>query len=84
MSCSTTGGRVRARRQPPCWWCSKPLSNPFGKPIQGVERNVDGNKVRIHKICSHDFDSEFRKVTAQPSATQSPYDLNGLKEYPGE
>lgn len=70
------------KRQRPCWWCTKPLSNPFGKPVKGVERDVDGNKVRMHKTCSHDFDIEWRKLTAQP--TQSPYDLNGLKEYPGE
>lgn len=60
--------RSSTPRQPPCWWCSKPLSNPFGKPIKGVERKVDGNMVRMHKVCSHDFNIEFRKITAQPKS----------------
>lgn len=56
------------RKQPPCWWCSRPLSTPFGKPIKGVIHEIDGNKVRMHKVCSVDFVREFRKVTAQPTS----------------
>lgn len=75
----STDQAARGKRQPPCWWCSKPLSNPFGKPIKGVERKVDGNTVRMHKTCSTDFDIETRRVTAQPrmTATPSPYDCGG-------
>ena len=61
------------KRQRPCWWCSKPLSNPFGKPVQGVARKVDGNVVRMHKTCSHDFDIEWRKLTAQPPMAANSY-----------
>jgi hypothetical protein len=50
----------------PCWWCSKRLTNPFGKPVAGRERIVDGNTVKMHEICSRAFDLEYTKITAQP------------------
>ena len=51
---------------PFCWQCGGQLTNPFGKPIEGVVRRVDGQEVKLHKVCAIDFDAEHRRLTAQP------------------
>lgn len=62
----------------PCWWC--------GKPLMAVSHAVLSDGRKVHKRCKDDAEVELRMVTARPSqvATVSPYDLNGLPEYPGE
>jgi hypothetical protein len=54
-----------------CWWCSKKLTNIFGKPVEGVAVTLPGglHQVRVHKMCSYDAGEYLHgtKITAQPS-----------------
>jgi hypothetical protein len=53
-----------------CWQCGGPLTNPFKRPVKGVERTLPlGEKVRMHEICARTFDEDQqdRKITARPT-----------------
>ena len=52
-----------------CWQCGGTLTDPFKRPVEGVERTLPlGEKVRMHKICAETFDLDQidRIVTARP------------------
>jgi len=41
-----------------CWQCGGTLTNPFKRPVEGVERTLPlGEKVRMHKVCAVTFDA---------------------------
>lgn len=54
-----------------CYVCGRLLvSAGTGKPVPGVERNIGGNPVRMHKGCAETFDSEA-PTTARAATTAS-------------
>lgn len=49
-----------------CFQCGRPLVQAVtGKPVEGVERDYHGSKVKLHKCCAKTFDEDNRKLTAQ-------------------
>jgi len=47
-----------------CYQCGKPLVDGVNRPVQGVERNLHGNHVLLHQVCSKSFDKDNRHLTA--------------------
>lgn len=47
-----------------CYGCGKPLKDAVGRVVDGVERAVGGNVVRLHKCCAKTFDSDHAYVRA--------------------
>ena len=47
-----------------CFMCGKPLVDAIGHPVTPVERTVDGNLVRLHKVCAKTFDAD-KPLTAR-------------------
>lgn len=47
-----------------CFQCGKRLYDAIGRVVIGVERKIDGNPVRLHKVCARTFDEDQRRVTA--------------------
>lgn len=53
-----------AHKYPICWWCGKHMvSAGTGKLVLGVERQVGGNTVRLHKACATQYDTEHAQDT---------------------
>jgi hypothetical protein len=56
---------------PICFQCGKALVDAVRRqPVKGVERTVDGRKVRMHVVCADTFDETYgdANVTARPKA----------------
>lgn len=49
-----------------CYQCGKRLKDAVGHDVDGVERLLDGNPVRLHKVCAKTFDSDQRKEIPTP------------------
>ena len=65
-----TAKRTLKRDTLRCWQCGGTLTNPFKRPVEGVERTLPlGEKVRLHKICAVTFDADQadRILTAKPT-----------------
>jgi len=55
-----------------CYVCGQRLVQAVThKPVSGVERNVDGNPVRMHKRCAESFDAD-RPLTARRTPAFCP------------
>lgn len=56
-----------------CWWCGGKLTNPFGRPVEGVVITLPGgqHQVRVHKVCEYDAKGYIgeSRITAQPAQT---------------
>ena len=48
-----------------CFVCGQRLKDAMGRVVLGVERFVDGNKVRMHKVCSKTFDNDAKRYVRQ-------------------
>jgi hypothetical protein len=49
-----------------CYGCGKLLTDGVGRPVDGVSREVDGNPVRLHKVCAKTFDADMVRVSSAP------------------
>jgi hypothetical protein len=50
-----------------CYVCGKVLADAMGRTVDGVAREVDGNRVRVHKVCAKTFDRDAaRTLHAMP------------------
>lgn len=47
-----------------CWMCGKLLVDAVGHPITPIEREVDGNPIKLHKCCAKTFDAD-KPLTAR-------------------
>ena len=47
-----------------CYVCGKRLVDAMGRPVNGVDRTIDGNPVKLHDVCSRTFDRDNNKLTA--------------------
>lgn len=54
-----------------CFVCGKRLVQAVThKPLEGVDRLVGGNPVKMHKCCAEGYDKENRRVTAAAATSE--------------